>query len=1496
MVARLNMADGPVPGSAVFVGESALTIECAQLWLARGGVLTGVASESAAVRAWAAEQRVPTAVTVTGLAPERAGEPFDFLFSVVHLRMLPDAVLALPRRLPVNFHDGLLPADAGVHATAWALLRESAGHGITWHVMTAQADAGDILVRRAFAIGPDETSAILNHRCYEAGLDAFAELVGQIAAGTLTRTVQDLGRRTYHAAGDRPDGALAIRWTDPAHRIAALVRACDFGVHANGFGTAKLLAGDRLLAVGAAEPSGAWSAEPPGTVLSCADGRLTVATVDRDLVLGRITTLSGRPIEVGRDPDLRRGSVLADPTAPQRAALTSAARTALRHEARWVARLAASSPMDLPFRAGAAEAVAWHVIEVPAPGNRAGSAATTAAAVCAYLARIGRGDPGAVGLRLTPGPGDGLVAAVVPLPVPALTETFAGYAEELTADLELIGGWGGYLRDVFLRYPQLHGVRSFDDPLPIELDLSGTATPTTPGTALRIEIDPAGGCRWSISTAALAEPEARSLAEAFSVFWHGVDDAPLDRVPLLAPAARDRPALAAAAADQPRQGCVQHLIAAQSERTPLAIAVQDAERALTYRQLRDRVAAIAAELADRGAGPGDLVGVYLDRSADLVAALLAVLTVGAAYVPLDPVYPPERIAAMLDDARVRLLIVDRAPDPVLAAAAPGLLHLALVGTHTTAVDRGDPDARAYVIYTSGTTGRPKGVQVGHRALTNLLCSMVGEPGLAEGDRMLAVTTVCFDIAALELFGPLLVGATVHIAPSATARDGHALLELVESVKPTVLQATPVTWKMLIAAGWAGEPGLSALCGGEALSRDLADSLLNRVGAVWNLYGPTETTIWSTVGHVMPGTSITLGEPVANTRLYILDQHLQPLPEGVPGELCIGGDGVADGYLHRPELTAQRFRPDPFRPGGRLYRTGDLVRRNALGELEFLGRTDHQVKIRGFRIELGEIEALLTAQPGVRQAVVMARRDGGEAELAAYVTADGGIDAAVVRGELARHLPDYMVPATVTVLDRMPQTANGKIDRGALPAPVRRSGPPPVAPRTDLERRICLLFDRSLGHDTGADSDYFALGGDSLRAVGLVAAARTEGIAFTIAELFSHPTPGRLAAYLAGSQSPPARLDLTAEVSLPAQFTARRPKAGGGRVLLTGATGFLGAFLLSELAADPEARITCLVRAERAADGVARLHANLKRYGLAYPAGQVEVVCGDLAAPTLGLTLTAWQRLAASTGTVVHAGAGVHWLQTYAQLAPANVAGTRRILRLAADAGVPVHHLSSMGVFGHAPRGTARQPATAAPGPVDRLVTGYQQTKWVVEGIAGLAAERGLRVAVHRIARISGATGTGACQTDDFLWRVLKGCVQVNGVPADVDLAFDLVPVDHAARAVAGAVRRGAEGVLHHANPVLVTFAQLVDQLRAAGHDLAEIDPQKWADLVAADPGNAAHPLVDAFLAAARSDDHEVFLHPDDTDCPPADAALITTYLDFFQRTGFLPDPSGSGLF
>jgi len=568
--------------------------------------------------------------------------------------------------------------------------------------------------------------------------------------------------------------------------------------------------------------------------------------------------------------------------------------------------------------------------------------------------------------------------------------------------------------------------------------------------------------------------------------------------------------------------CLHELIALQTQRTPNRVAVVFEQQSLTYLELDQQSNLLAKYLKSLGVGRDVLVGLLVERSSEMLVSLLGILKAGGAYVPLDPIFPPDRLGYMIEDSKMPILITHRGLDKTLKVRPSQIIHLdhkweeieiPKKNLDTATALSANSESLAYVLYTSGSTGKPKGVAIPHSAIVNFLLSMKREPGITAADIMLAITTPTFDIASLELYLPLISGAKVVIASHEDAVDPRRLVHLLHDC--TFLQSTPATWRALLYAGWKGSPNIKALCGGEAFPPDLAPALLSRCASLWNMYGPTETTVWSTIYRVTAADSQQpIGRPIANTQVYILDEHHNLIPPGEVGELYIGGQGLARGYLNRPELTRERFVPNPFLPNEFLYRTGDLARWRRDGLLECLGRIDHQVKIRGYRIELGEIESCILKHPAIRQVVVITREDKpGDKRLAAYFVAENAPPDFIelIRANLSAILPDYMIPSHFIRLDVLPLTLNGKIDRKALPAPISVLASSftssYVSPRTNLEIRLAAAWKEVLGiAQVGVNDNFFDLGGDSVNVIQLlVAIQNTTGLELSLGTIFKFPT-------------------------------------------------------------------------------------------------------------------------------------------------------------------------------------------------------------------------------------------------------------------------------------------------------------------------------------------------------------------------------------------------------
>ena len=1013
--------------SCFIMGEGMLPIRCAEILRDREQTLYGILSSDPAVHGWAREREIPL------IDPEHEDivtflrqHAFDYLFSIINPRILSQGVLALPRRCAINYHDAPLPRYAGFNATSRAIMRGERVHGVTWHAVSERVDGGDILKQALFEIAERETAFTLNAKCYDAAISSFTELIDDIACDRVSIRKQNLTERTFFSRSKSPSSACLLSLNRPAHEISAFVRGLDLGSHPNPLGLPKLAIGRDWIIVSEIEVLNSMSALAPGTVTHIDASVVRVATRDREIALRKLLTIDGQPLplaELVTTFGLYEGYQFNELDAEVATRITTYHSSIGQHEAFWAKRLESLEPITLPYmhqkqshvstaqRSSVSMQVPAEIHNTMIHSSAAGRRGDVLlAAFAAYLARIGEVWDFALGYRdseLASAVADveGVFAAQVPLHVSMeSTQSFEEVLRAVGGQVTLVRKRKTYVRDIMARYPALRAKAQVQGAHPPSMCVEQVEalhdSHVSPGSELTLVIEADGGaCLWVYNPEVFDRESVEQMRHQFTAFLHALVTDPEQRIsdlPLMTGQERHRLLVEwnATQTAYPKDRCLHHLFEAKAERTPDAVAVVFEDTHLTYRELNRRANQLAHYLQRIGVGPEVLVGLCVERSLDMMVGLLGILKAGGAYVPLDPAFPSERIAFMVEDAQA----------PVLVTQQHLLAHLPGRGTRAVCLDtdvgvltqqsQANPLSPvtsadlAYVIYTSGSTGRPKGVQILHRAVVNFLLSMAEQPGLGAEDTLLAVTTLSFDIAALELFLPLITGARVIVAGRDVVTDGEALREMLESSGTTVMQATPATWRLLLAAGWHGRSALKILCGGEALPLELARQLLPKAASLWNLYGPTETTIWSSVCKIEPGEEvISIGRPIANTQIYLLDAHLQPVPIGVPGELLIGGDGLARGYLHRPELTAERFIPDPWssEPGARLYKTGDLARYRPDRTIEHLGRLDFQVKVRGFRIELGEIEAVLAQHPAVHQAVAVAREDvPGDKRLAAYV--------------------------------------------------------------------------------------------------------------------------------------------------------------------------------------------------------------------------------------------------------------------------------------------------------------------------------------------------------------------------------------------------------------------------------------------------------------------------------------------------------------------------------
>jgi surfactin family lipopeptide synthetase C len=1027
--------------------------------------------------------------------------------------------------------------------------------------------------------------------------------------------------------------------------------------------------------------------------------------------------------------------------------------------------------------------------------------------------------------------------------------------------------------------------------------------------------------------------------------------------------------------------CIHQLFEQQAAKTPDAVAVISEQEQLTYQELNQRAQELANYLQSIGVKPEAIIGICLERSPEIIIAILAILKAGGAYLPLDSAYPQQRLDYILENTKISIIVTQTHLQATIKSCVTATenniqiicldRNLPSIPTpiqtfhetslHETSLQIPNPDNLAYVIYTSGSTGKPKGVAIAHSSLVNFAQAAVAEYEINNCDKILQFASLSFDASVEEIYPCLIAGGTLVLRSEEMGYSPSLLLEKCRDYGITILDLPTAFWHLLTAE-LEQNPQLQlpqsirlVIIGGEAVNPHKVSTWNRLVGnscQLINTYGPTETTVVATTYKIPQQidnlSTIPIGKPLPNVQTYILDKNLQPVPIGVPGEIYVGGAGLAQGYLNNPELTAEKFinvgairgfvgalclrqlslrllckrkRETPLQ-GGKLYKTGDKARYLPDGNIEFLGRIDNQVKIRGFRVELGEIETLLNQNSRVKQAVVVLKQDvNNEDKLIAYlVLKENNTDKAIAfRSFLQKQLPEYAIPSAFIFLDKFPLTINGKIDCDSLPTPDLVNSeikPDFVAPRTANEQQMVEIWQEVLGvSQVGIYDNFFELGGHSLLIVRLFTQIhKIFKIDLPFQFLFDAPVlinfVEKLESFKRQEETEKQSLDLNKEAVLDSDISLQDHQFNYpdkiNNIFLTGATGFLGSFLLAELLQQTEANIYCLVRAASEEAGKQKIEQSLVNY-LLWQDGfskRIIPVIGDLSQACLGLSAVKFQSLARSLDVIYHNGAWVHHAMPYSTLKSANVLGTQEVLRLASTEKIkPVHFISTISVFSGVNNSTSQIISEATK--IDDFTApegGYVQTKWVADKLVTLGRDRGLPVTIYRPGGISGDSKTGVFNPNDFLYRLLIGCIELGAIPQG-DVLDSLMPVDYVSRAIV-TLSLQSESVgkaFHLASRDRLNFNILTNLIHDFGYELKEVDREQWeaklTDISENQPEHSLYPLI-SLLSSTEDVANAPPLQFDcqntlqalantKISCPAMNEKLLRTYLSYLHNNGFL---------
>ncbi|MEH2169753.1 MAG: amino acid adenylation domain-containing protein [Nostoc sp.] len=1016
--------------------------------------------------------------------------------------------------------------------------------------------------------------------------------------------------------------------------------------------------------------------------------------------------------------------------------------------------------------------------------------------------------------------------------------------------------------------------------------------------------------------------------------------------------------------------CIHELFETQVQQTPDAVAVVFEGQQLTYRELNAKANQLARYLRSLGVRPEVLVGICVERSSEtlpeasllMIIGLLGILKAGGAYVPLDPAYPQERLTWMLSDSQVSVLLtqkhlqVEQEFDGLYVICLDTDWEVISQESEENLVGGATLENLAYVIYTSGSTGKPKGVMIQHQSLVNFTLGAIVEYRFTQSDGILQFASISFDTAVEEIYPCLVSGGTLVLRNEKMLIDIPNFLKQCEEWEITVLDLPTAYWHHLTFELTTTKLRLPeslrlVIIGGERVLPERVKMWQKYVGdypQLFNGYGPTEATVVTTIYKLPKATfssestlsGVPIGKPIRNVQVYVLDKYLQPVPIGIQGELYIGGAGLARGYLNRPDLTEEKFIPNPFnksKKSDRLYKTGDLVRYLPDGNIEFLGRIDNQVKVRGFRIELGEIEVVMIQHSEIKEVVVITQQGAtGNQYLVTYVVPkqNSGLKSSELRRFLRDKLPEYMLPKVFVMLEALPLTPNGKVDRKALPIADQNHYDDDtiyVAPRTLTEKKLTAIWSELLlRKQVGINDNFFELGGHSLLLTQMIFRVReTFQVELPLRSLFEMPTVAGLAESIEMVQNTGSNTitrktitDLQAEAVLDPTI---RPEAvprdyttEPASILLTGATGFLGAFLLDELLQKTPANIYCLVRSADAKLGKNKLRQNLEMYSLwnEHLSSRIIPIVGDLSEPLFGLSQEKFLLLANNIDVIYHNGAFVNFIHPYEQMKAINVLGTQEVLRLASLIKLkPVHYVSTLSVFpaqSDSEVQVFREKDYLEHGEI--LESGYAQSKWVAEKLVAIALSRGLPVTIHRLGRITGNSKTGVWNTNDFMCRMIKCCIQLGSVPK-IDGLVDMTPVDYVSQAIVylSQQKESIGEVFHLLNPHPIKLEELMGWVRSYGYPLRLVAYDEWRqELITAakhSPDATLYSLLPLFaenrfknqisieesLAQSRMTQFDCQNTLDklaDTSivCPAIDDQLLKNYFCYLTRSGFLNHP------
>lgn len=1554
------------------IGDDQLVLGCAEIILSHNHLILGIISSFPAAEEFAAQKKIPYFKKLADAHPVLSITAFDYLFSIVNGVILPVSLLQQPRCLAINYHNGPLPKYAGLHAPSWAILNNENSHGVTWHTMVEEIDAGDILKQAFIEIDPDETGLSLSVKCYQEAINTFKELIYDISGQQLSAVPQNLKHRSYYDYYKKPRHGGWINWHESAESINRLCRALNLGSHHhNRLGLPKFNLGSHFFLVTQARIIDARSDEAPGTLVQINTDYWQVATKKQIIQLEHVIALHHPELtnlaEIAAHYDLTVGTRL--PSESERNLLEYEYIDEMYaiHELFWVRQIKRFNPALLPFQSlsqGMAKEYVWEsIVRFDASalfssfGNKYAdnSSYFILAALFIYLRRLG--NKGRFGVGLSHPKLHQLPVQIAPLfskIVPFLLSVEEHFTvEQLLAaffeQIALVDKHLSFTNDVYYRYPELFATLESFYPIVVVLGNENEVKKHLNEFNASVIINISNGYKiqWysrenNLALHQVIENSVHHLPILLKAMFNHPTQ-PILKLPVLAPRERERLMVTwnQTQSAYPKNKSVVMLFLEQVHMNPAQIALSYEGVTLSYGELNQKSNQLAHRLQKNGVFVGNHIALCTDQKIDLIIGLIAILKLGAAYIPIDTNYPSKHIQFILSDSSAILVLASESIKHKMQVCCanqdvPLLILDTLIAdavgeitTDLNPVPR-NPEDLAYIMYTSGTTGKPKGVMIPHQGI-NRLVKATNYIQITSEDRIAQAASIGFDAATFEIWGALLNGATLVAVPQEAVLNVMQFSQFLLEKEISILWLTSALFNEYASLNPSMFRRLAyLLVGGDVLNAERIMNVLHcDQGApkyILNGYGPTENTTFTTCYHITPKPegyqSIPIGKPIANTTVYVLDKYLQPVPVGAPGELYTGGDGVALGYLNRPEISAAKFIPNLYNHNqGYLYKTGDIVRWMPDGTIDYLGRQDNQIKIRGFRVELEAIYTVLLHHEFISQCTVrIVENERHQKFIAAYIVLSDEAQVVDIQRYMAAHLPQYMIPSFFIKMDKIPLTLNGKVNFDQLPTPnfsLNSLHTEYIAPHTQTEKNVERIWCALFGLDQiGIHDGFFELGGHSLMMTQLVLKIKEQlHYDLSLQQFLENPTISHLAHLIDKNRTSESQTSTLMQhwhfdtelniISLPKSNQHNEaPKA----VLLTGANGFLGSSLLHQLYCLTSATIYCLVRGSNEEEVRAKWERALNYYSPELKdEPRIRLLAGDLEKSYLGLSIEQFMTLAETVDIIYHNGAMVNHLYSYELLRTANVLSVKELLKLATiKKQIPIHYISTLSA---ASNYTDNADTIIEdfiythpnPPPGD----GYSQTKWVAEQLLAKAHQQQLPIKIYRPGWILGNSASGIIAPEkNHLLMLIKGCLQL-GVAPDWDIALDILPVEYVSQIIVKTSlnKKIPYNIFNLINPNKLAWKDLIAYLTQRGYRLSLCSPKKWRNILAkeATHENALYSLITLYINQNDNDwmdglkkisvaNNQNTLHAfkeNNMNFPLIDQNILNTYFNYLEQTGFL---------